>query len=74
MRGLFAEGDPKNTIESIASNGPFVMLETHGMGKLSDGRTYDNRYAWAITVKDGKIFALREYMDSAYVAALFAEG
>ena len=47
------------------------MCESEGLGKLADGRTYHNRYAWAVEVKDGKIFAVREYMDSHYVAKLF---
>ena len=40
-------------------------------GKLLDGRKYNNRYAWSVDVRDGLIFAIREYMDSHYVATLF---
>jgi uncharacterized protein len=71
VRGMFAPGDPKTTVKTIVSRGSFVMCESEGKGKLQDGRTYDNRYAWALEVKDGKIFAIREYMDSHYVAKLF---
>jgi ketosteroid isomerase-like protein len=71
VRGLFKPGDPKVLVETIASNGPLVITETRGVGTLSDGRPYENRYAWAIEIKDGKIFALREYMDSLYVMRLF---
>jgi ketosteroid isomerase-like protein len=71
VRGMFAPGDPKTTVDSIASKGSLVLVESHGEGKLADGRTYENRYAWAVEVKDGKIFAIREYMDSLYVAKLF---
>ena len=73
VRGLFKPGDPKVHIKTITSNGSLVMMETHGLGTLSDGRPYDNRYAWAVEVKDGKVFAIREYMDSLYVAGLFAK-
>ncbi len=72
VRGLFRPGDPKVHMTSIASNGPLVMTETYGTGMLADGRPYENRYAWAVEIKDGKIFAIREYMDSLYVAGLFA--
>ncbi len=72
IRGLFADGSPRNQILSIASNGPLVMLETHGTGFLKDGRTYDNRYAWAFVVRDAKVAEIREYMDSHYIARLFA--
>ena len=71
VRGMFAPGDPKTTVHTIVSKGPLVMVESRGLGKLPDGRTYDNRYAWAVEVRDGKIFAIREYMDSFYVAKLF---
>lgn len=71
VRGLFAPGDPKTTVKSIVSKGPLVMVESQGLGKLADGRTYDNRYAWALEMRDGKVFAVREYMDSYYVAKLF---
>lgn len=72
VRGLFAPGDPKVIVDSIASNGPLVMTETRGFGHLKDGRPYANLYAWAIEVRDGKITAIREYMDSHYVMGLFA--
>ena len=71
VRGMFAPGDPKTTVDTIASKGPLVLLESRGLGKLADGRTYENRYAWAIEIRDGKVFAIREYMDSFYVAKLF---
>jgi ketosteroid isomerase-like protein len=35
-----------------------------------DGRPYENLYAFAIEFKDGKVYRLREYMDSFYVAKL----
>ncbi|MGH8150969.1 MAG: nuclear transport factor 2 family protein [Steroidobacteraceae bacterium] len=72
VRGLFAPGDPKVIIDSIASNGPLVMLESRGSGHLRDGREYANLYAWAVEVRDGKIAVIREYMDSHYVMGLFS--
>ena len=74
VRGLFKAGDPKTTLRSIVSHGDFVMCESVGQGLLSDGRTYSNRYAWAVELRDGLVYAIREYMDSHYVATLFAPG
>jgi len=71
VRGMFAPGDPKTTVNTIASAGDFVMCESRGLGKLADGRTYDNRYAWALELKGGLVYRIREYMDSHYVATLF---
>jgi ketosteroid isomerase-like protein len=74
VRGMFKPGDPKTTIDRMVSTGDTVMLESHALGFLHDGRKYDNRYAWSIDVRDGKIFAIREYMDSHYIWTLFGSG
>jgi ketosteroid isomerase-like protein len=71
VRGLFKPGDPKVHVDTLCSKGTTVMCETRGQGTLADGRPYNNLYAWAIEIKDGKVYALREYMDSHYVMSLF---
>jgi ketosteroid isomerase-like protein len=74
IRALFAPGSPSNRIVSMASNGPLVLVETHGTGQLQDGRPYDNRYAWAFELRDGRIAVIREYLDSHYIVRLFEPG
>jgi uncharacterized protein len=74
VRGLFKPGDPKTTVDRMVSGGDTVMCESRGSGTLHDGRQYNNRYAWSIDVRDGRIFAIREYMDSHYVVTLFGLG
>jgi uncharacterized protein len=74
IRRLFRPGDPQILVDSIASRGNFVMIESHSGGCLADGRPYENLYAWAVEVKDGKIYALREYFDSQYVVELIGSG
>ena len=71
IRGMFRPGDPKVLIDTVASNGSLVICETRGQGALADGRPYANSYCWAFEMKDGKVFAIREYMDSLYVSRLF---
>lgn len=73
IRGLFAKGSPRNRILSMASKDALVLLETHGTGQLSDGRAYDNRYAWAFEVQSGKVAMIREYLDSYYIVRLFGK-
>jgi uncharacterized protein len=70
VRGLFVDGDPQNTIENIFGKGAFVAVETHGTGKFKNGRDYDNRYAWIVEIRDDMIYAIREYMDTAYIASI----
>jgi uncharacterized protein len=71
IRGMFAKGSPSNRILSMASNGELVLVETHGTGHLRDGRPYDNRYAWAFEIREGKVQMIREYLDSYYIVRLF---
>jgi uncharacterized protein len=73
IRGMFRPGDPKVLIDTVASNGPLVICETRGQGALADGRPYANSYCWAFEMKDGKVFAIREYMDSLYISRLFEQ-
>jgi len=70
IRGMFRPGDPKVIVDTIASKGSLVIAEARGIGKIADGRDYDNLYAWAFDLQDGKILAIREYMDSHYVINL----
>lgn len=72
VRGLFEGKDPQNTLGTVLVRGDLVALETHGTGRLKNGKTYDNRYAWFVEIRDGKIFHIREYMDTAYIQTLMA--
>jgi uncharacterized protein len=68
--GLFEQGDPKMLIDNVLSRGPLVCVECRGVGRMKSGRDYRNLYCWLLEMKDGKVFAIREYMDSFYVSTL----
>ncbi len=70
VRGMFVPGDPKVHVDRLICQGAFVAAETRGIGKFKNGKEYNNKYAFVLEVKDGKVFALREYMDSYYVSSL----
>jgi ketosteroid isomerase-like protein len=70
VRGMFEPGDPKVEIDNIVSRGNLVAVETRGIGRFRNGKEYRNLYSWWLEVKDGKVFALREYMDSHYIMSL----
>ena len=74
VRALFAPGSPQITLRGLASTDNLVIMETHGGGVLLDGRPYDNHYVMALEVRDGRVAALREYMDSHYVHQLLNAG
>lgn len=73
VRGLFEDGDPKTTVNNIFCKGDTVCAETRAVGKFKNGRTYDNLYCWVIEIKDGLVYAIREYMDSQYVNSVVGE-
>jgi ketosteroid isomerase-like protein len=70
VRGMFVDGDPKVVIDRLICQGPMVVAETRGLGTFRDGRKYSNRYAFVLEIKNGKVYVLREYMDSYYVHTL----
>ena len=72
VRGLFVPGDPKVLIDTIISKGNLVAVESRGIGKMTNGKVYNNTYCWMIEVKDGLIYRIREYMDSHHVSTLVA--
>ena len=70
VRGMFAAGDPKVS-HRTSSRTAICRVESYSVGKLQDGKEYNNRYCWTFRMNNGKIGLLREYMDSHYVATLF---
>lgn len=70
VRDMFEPGDPKVLIDNILSKGDTVVCETRGTGRLKNGKDYNNVYCWVIEIKDGLIYAIREYMDSYHVSTL----
>jgi len=73
VRGWFRPGDPKVEVLSIVADERLVMMEGRGRGTFLDGTPYENRYAFAFDIEDGRIRAIREYMDTGYAARIVAE-
>ena len=74
VRGLFVARRSEDHGRSHGVDRRHRDVRIARQGTLRDGRAYNNRYAWSIDVRDGRIFAIREYMDSHYVATLFGGG
>jgi uncharacterized protein len=70
MFTLFEDG-MRMTVKSMIAEADKVAVEVESEGPLKDGRLYQNDYHLAITVRDGKVRAVREYLDTRYVASLF---
>jgi ketosteroid isomerase-like protein len=68
MLGQLKDG-MKMTVKSSIAEGDKVALEVVSLGELKNGRVYNNEYHFVVTVRDGKISAVREYLDTQHVVA-----
>jgi ketosteroid isomerase-like protein len=68
---IFEGGAPVVTVVATTAEGDRVAIEAVGKGRLRNGRSYDNRYHFLMEVRDDRVVAIREYMDSAHVVAAF---
>jgi uncharacterized protein len=55
------------TPKSLIAEGDEVAMEAESYGTLKNGRVYNNRYHLRLTIRDGKIAAVREYLDTQHV-------
>ena len=49
---------------------PDEIRKTTTTLRIKNGKIYDNRYAWLIEIKDGRIWKIREYMDTAFIQTI----
>jgi ketosteroid isomerase-like protein len=52
------------TPKGITAEGDRVAVEAESYGKHANGKIYQNQYHFLIEVRDGKIQAVREYLDT----------
>jgi ketosteroid isomerase-like protein len=57
------------TVKGAIAEGDKVALEIESYGKLQNGRIYNNEYHVLMTIRDGKICDVKEYLDTQHVAA-----
>ena len=58
-------------IDPLMAEGERVVLEARGEAQTKDGRAYDNSYCIVVTVRDGKVSQVREYLDAELVTRVF---
>lgn len=61
----------KVTIDSMTAEDDRVVIEARGEARAKSGAPYNNHYCIVITVADGRIRHVREYLDSELVTAVF---
>ncbi len=72
VTGTIPEG-MKLTPTGWTAEGDRVALEMESYGKKANGTVYYNHYHFLVTVADGKITTLREYMDTYHVKQVFID-
>jgi ketosteroid isomerase-like protein len=61
----------KMTVKSAIAEGDKVALEVESYGELKNGNIYDQRYHFLIEFRDGKICAVREYLDTQHAHSVW---
>jgi len=59
----------KMTVKHLIAEDDRVAVEVESNGELRNGRVYNQQYHFAITMRDGKISGVREYLDTQHVFA-----
>ena len=73
-KAIYKTGALAITPFSMIAEGDRVAVEATGFAELVDGRTYEPQYHFLVTVKDGKVFEVREYMDTQHAKDTFFAG
>ena len=61
------DGGMRMTVKSAIAEGDRVALEVESLGRLKDGRVYNNQYHVLMKVADGRIVEVHEYLDTQHV-------
>jgi ketosteroid isomerase-like protein len=74
LRGLSAlttTGAISLTPKAMTAEGERVAVETESYSELKNGRVYNNLYHFVFIVRDGKIHAVKEFLDTEHTRAIF---
>ena len=58
------------TPKAITAEGDRVAIEAESYGELANGKVYNNLYHVLMEIRNGKIQAVREYMDTQHAHAV----
>jgi hypothetical protein len=61
------------TVKSVVAEGNKVAMEAESYGELRNGRVYNQEYHFLLTIRDGRIAGVKEYLDTQHVDATWFE-
>lgn len=70
-RGLYREGALRITPTVMTAEDDRVAVEATSFATMADGRVYANSYHFLVTLRDGKVATVREYMDTIHARETF---
>ncbi len=70
LGGVLPEG-VRLTPKAFTAEGDRVAVEAESFARHSNGKIYQNQYHFLFEVRDGKIEAVREYMDTMHTNDVF---
>lgn len=68
---VYEEGRLKITPNGMICEGDLVAVEAQSFATMKAGGVYNNRYHFLFVVQDGKVKAVREYMDTKHAQETF---
>ena len=71
--GAIQQGFPNGlqlNATSMVAEGDKVAVEVESYGEHANGRTYQNKYHFLITIENGQIIHVKEYMDTLHLYQL----
>ncbi|MGR8918696.1 MAG: nuclear transport factor 2 family protein [Gammaproteobacteria bacterium] len=71
--GDVLEDGIKVELLSLTADGDRVAVEAKGNARSKAGKDYNNDYCMIVTCADGKVKAVREYLDSELVTDVFGK-
>lgn len=66
------DGPNRLTASRFIAEDDLVVVEAQGNATTKAGQPYNNRYCFIFRIRDGKIVAITEYMDTALVNEVLA--
>lgn len=61
-------------VKQLIGEGDKVVAEMQGTSKSKDGKDYNNTYCIILTLREGRIREMREYLDTELVTQVFGRG
>lgn len=67
------EVKPRFTIHAMTAEDDRVAVDCDGEGRFRDGTPYLNTYHFLFRLRDGRIVAVKEFMNTAYMSKVLAD-